>query len=196
MQSINHFLVKPVGSRYNNVKDIEGKSLILNSEIQNHQYINRLAEIISCPVASNKNIKPGDIVLVHHNVFRRWTDIKGREKNSKAYFKENLYLVSEDQIFLKKHKDTWQAIEGFCFVQPLQFKGALDKIIEHPNKGVVVFTDGVFKKDQIVGYTTFSQYEFVVNGQRLFRVYNKFITIKYEYQGNEKAYNPSWAQSS
>jgi len=24
---------------------------------------------------------------------------------------------------------------------------------------------------------------------------NNFITIKYEYQGNEEEYNPSWAQS-
>jgi hypothetical protein len=26
-------------------------------------------------------------------------------------------------------------------------------------------------------------------------VMNKFITIKYEYQGNEEEYNPSWTQS-
>ena len=38
------------------------------------------------------------------------------------------------------------------------------------------------------------QCEEVIDGDRLYRVMNKFITIKYEYQGNEEAYNPSWAQ--
>ena len=60
----------------------------------------------------------------------------------------------------------------------------------------MVYTDGTFNKGDVVGYTPFSQYEFIIDGQRLFRVYNKFITIKYEYKGNEKTYNPSWAQSS
>ena len=53
-----------------------------------------------------------------------------------------------------------------------------------------------YNKDEIVGYTPFSQYEFIINNQKLYRVMNKFITIKYEYQGNEETYNPSWAQSS
>ena len=54
----------------------------------------------------------------------------------------------------------------------------------------------VFDKGELVGFTPFSQYEFIINGKRLYRVMNKFITIKYEYQGNEEAYNPSWAQGS
>ena len=37
--------------------------------------------------------------------------------------------------------------------------------------------------------------EHIVDGERLYRVMNQFINIKYEYQGNEKEYNPSWAQS-
>ena len=39
------------------------------------------------------------------------------------------------------------------------------------------------------------EYEFIINGERLYRIMNKFITIKYEYQGHEEEYNPSWAQS-
>ena len=48
----------------------------------------------------------------------------------------------------------------------------------------------------LVGFTPNSEYEFIIDGERLYRVYTKFITIKYEYQGDEEAYNPSWAQSS
>ena len=56
--------------------------------------------------------------------------------------------------------------------------------------------DGTFKKQTLVGFMPNSEFEFVINGERLYRVMNKFITIKYEYQGNEEEYNPSWAQSS
>ena len=48
----------------------------------------------------------------------------------------------------------------------------------------------------LVGFHPGSEYEFVVDGQRLYRVLSNLITIKYEYQGNEEEYNPSWAESS
>ena len=64
------------------------------------------------------------------------------------------------------------------------------------NIGIIKYTDGSFKVNDLVGFTPISNYEFVIDGELLYRVYTKFITIKYEYQGNEEAYNPSWAQSS
>ena len=59
--------------------------------------------------------------------------------------------------------------------------------------GIVKYTDGVNNVNDLVGFTPFSTYEFIIDGKRLYRVLNKFITIKYEYEGNEEAYNPSWA---
>jgi hypothetical protein len=32
-----------------------------------------------------------------------------------------------------------------------------------------------------------------VDDERLYRVRSRSLTIKYEYQGDEKEYNPSWA---
>ena len=55
------------------------------------------------------------------------------------------------------------------------------------------YSDGSFNLGDLVGFTPFSKYEFVVDGERLYRVYSKFITIQYEYQGDEEEYNPSWA---
>jgi hypothetical protein len=198
MKSLYQFLVKPKGERYNNTKDIGGKSFIINSENQNHEYVNRKGIVISTPSLFNSSILPGAEVILHHNVFRRWSDVRGVEKNSKAYFDKDKYLVSPDQLFLYKNAsdEDWRPVDGFCFVQPLLYQDEFSKEKEHPDRGVIVYTDGTFNKGDIVGYTPFSQYEFIIDGQRLFRVYNKFITIKYEYKGNEKTYNPSWAQSS
>jgi hypothetical protein len=128
-------------------------------------------------------------------VFRRWHDVKGREKNTRSYFNENTYLIKEDQIFLYKQNNEWKAMEGYCFVQPIKERNYLGIEQEEPNIGIVKYTDGVYSIDELVGFTPFSKYEFVIDGKRLYRVMNKFITIKYEYEGNEEEYNPSWAKS-
>tara|TARA_R100000995_G_scaffold25171_1_gene10846 strand:- start:251 stop:829 length:579 start_codon:yes stop_codon:yes gene_type:complete len=192
MQSPFCFVIEPVGERYNNSVSVDNKSLIINTEIYNHEYVNRRGVVVSCPIAGKYDIQPGDDVIVHHNVFRRWHDVKGQERNSKAYFKDNKYIVSADQIFLYNNK----AMPGYSFVQPLVDQNNLSEDKEDPYKGVIVYSDGTYNKDEIVGYTPFSQYEFIINNQKLYRVMNKFITIKYERKGNEEVYNPSWAQSS
>ena len=69
MQSVYGFVVTPKGSRYNNTKNIDGKELIINSEIYNHQFTNREALVLEVPKVNNTNISKGDTVLVHHNVF-------------------------------------------------------------------------------------------------------------------------------
>ena len=196
MRSVYNYVVKPKGGRYNNSKKVGDKDLILNTEIFNHQYINRQATIISTPIISNTDIEVGDDVIVHHNVFRRWHNQHGQEKNSRSYFKEDTYIISQDQIFLYKTFWQWKTIPGFCWVKPIKNFNKLDVDQEQPLMGIIEYADKGFNKDDLVGFRPNSEYEFVINGQKLYRVLSKFITIKYEYQGNEETYNPSWAQSS
>ena len=191
MNAYKDFIISPIGERYNNTKQIDDKELILNTEIFNHQYINRLAKVIATPLLFQSPIKVGDEIIVHHNVFRRWHDVKGREKNSRSYWKEDKYIISEDQIYLYNNK----AMPGFSFVKPLKSNDKFTNDIEQPLIGVVKYSDGKFNINDLVGFTPNSEYEFLINGERLYRVMNKFITIKYEYQGNEEEYNPSWAKS-
>ena len=196
MKSVYNFVVKPKGERYNNTKKLDGGELILNTEIYSHQYVNREAIVISTPIIGNTDIKPGDTVIVHHNVFRRWNDVKGVERNSKAYFNEDTYLVNHEQIFLYKQKDKWIAPKGYCFVIPLKATDKFNTKSEKPLQGIVKYSDGTVEVGDLVGCRPSSEYEFIVDGERLFRVLSNFITIKYEHQGNEEEYNPSWAQSS
>ena len=194
MKSVYNYVVKPKGSRYNNSKKVGDKDLILNTEIFNHQYINREAEVISTPLISYSNIKPGDTIIVHHNVFRRWHNVKGIEKNSRSYFNEDTYIISQDQIFAYYNKQ-WKPMPGYCFVKPIKNFDKFNIDQEQPLMGIIEYADQGFNKGDLIGFTPNSEYEFVINGQKLYRVLSKFITIKYEYQGNEKTYNPSWAQS-
>mgnify|MGYP003145284832 CR=1 FL=1 len=196
MKSVYNFVVTPKGERYNNKKKVGDSELILNTEIYNHQYTNREAIVISTPIIGDTDIKPGDTVVVHHNVFRRWHNVNAEEKNSRSYFDESTYLVNSDQIFLYKRNKEWITPKGYCFVKPLLNKRILSYNPEMPLVGVVKHSDGSFKKGELVGFTPNSEYEFIIDKERLYRVMTQFITIKYEYQGDEEEYNPSWAESS
>jgi len=196
MKSVYNFVVKPKGERYNNSKKIGDLELILNTDIYNHQYVNREATVISTPIVGDTDIKTGDTVIVHHNVFRRWNNQYGIEKNSRAYFNEDTYFINNDQIFLYKRNDKWIAPKGYCFVQPLKAVDQFNIESEKPLQGVVKYSDGTVKVNDLIGFTPNSEYEFIVDGERLYRVLSNLITIKYEYEGNEEEYNPSWAKSS
>ena len=47
MRGLYYFIVKPVKSRYNNVKKIGDKELITNTENFTHQNVNRNAIVLS-----------------------------------------------------------------------------------------------------------------------------------------------------
>ena len=192
MQSLFNFIVKPKHGRYDNKKNIDDSELLLTTEISDHRYVSRTGIVIATPKQNNTNIKTGDEVIVHHNVFRRWHNARGKEKNSASYIKEDLYKVSVDQIFAYRKITQWHCLPGYTFIKPIQGKNGQ----EAKQIGVVKYSDGSFKKDELVGYNPAGEYEFIIDNERLYRVNNKFIEIKYEYTGKEKEYNPSWLQSS
>ena len=196
MKSVYDFVVTPKGERYNNIKKIDGEELILNTEIFNHQYINKEATIISTPIIGDTDIKSGDTAIVHHNVFRRWHNIKGIEKNSRSFFNEDTYFINQDQIFLYKRNNKWIAPKGYCFVKPLRAIDQFNIESERSFQGIVKYSDGTVKVGDLIGYRPKTESEFIVDGERLYRVLSNLITIKYEYQGDEEEYNPSWTESS
>lgn len=200
MRSVLNFIVKPLDdSRYNNKKKIGDKELILNTENFSFQYVNRHAEVICIPSVGETNIQVGDIVIVHHNVFRRWNDIRGVEKDSKSYYKDDMYFVFPDQIFLYKHNNIWKANDTFCFVKPLESTSTdiFNDDKEEPLIGILKYgdkylTEAGLKSGDLIGFKPNTEYEFIIDEQKLYRIFSNSITIKYEYQGKEKEYNPSW----
>ena len=195
MRALYNFIVEPIGERYNNKKQIGGKELILNTEVFNHQYVNREAKIIAVPKLLDNDLQIGDTVLLHHNVFRRWHNMRGIEKNSRGFINENTYSVNADQIYAYKRNDKWNALDGYCFVKPIKSYDKLKVDKEQPLIGIIKYVDKTLKNikvNDLVGFRPSSEFEFIINNERLYRVLTKFITIKYEYQGQEEEYNPSW----
>jgi hypothetical protein len=195
MQSLFNFIIKPKNERYDNKKYIDGQELLLNTEISDHQYVSRVGIVTATPKSEKTEIQVNDEVILHHNVFRRWYDVRGKEKNSRSYYKENEYFVTSDQIFLYKQNGKWQAPKGFCFVKPILSNNILLNEKEVPLRGIIKYVDkelNDIEKEDLVGFTPSSEYEFIVDGERLYRVPTNSISIKYERQGTETEYNPSW----
>ena len=202
MKSIYDFIIKPKNTRYNNTKKVGDKELVLNTEIFNHQYVSREAVIKHLPLAVETELQVGDEVIIHHNVFRRWHNIRGEEKNSRSYIDENTYCVKEDQIYsYNRNNQGWKTLNGYCFVKPIKSNDNFTTEKEELLVGIMKYMDPSLKEYNIsegdlVGFTPYSEYEFIINGEKLYRVLTTDISLKYEYKGNEKEYNPSWAGSS
>ena len=167
MKSVYNFVVAPINSRYNNTKKVGDKELIVNTEIFNHQYVSREAMVKAIPTVGETDIQVGDKVIVHHNVFRRWHNVKGIEKNSRSYFDEETYLVASDQIFLYKRNNTWEPQKGYCFIKPIKSTNELDVDKEKPLTGIVKYSDGTVNEGDLVGFRPSSEYEFIIDGGRV-----------------------------
>ena len=201
MRSLHAFIIEPENQRYNNTKKIDQIDLILNTDLQDHKFVSRVGKVISTPTIGKTGIKQGDKVLVHHNVFRRFHDVRGEEKNSKSFFEEDKYFVFPEQIFMYKRESKWMPLEGFCFVQPIENKNIFSNNPEQELTGIIKYLDNGLikngiKEGDLIGFTPDSEYEFIVENKRLYRVPTNSICIKYEYQGTEKEYHPIWLQSS
>jgi co-chaperonin GroES (HSP10) len=201
MRSVFSFIVKPVGERYNNKVKVEDRELITNTSIEAFKAINNVAEVVALPIAYNTDIKVGDKVIIHHNVFRRFYDMKAKQKNSRSYFTEDLYFVEEDQIYLYGDTGKWKSFNDRCFVKPILNTSDLKLDKEQKHIGILKYGNSSLNTLKItpgdlVGYKPYGEFEFIVDGERLYCMKSNDIVIKYEYKGNETEYNPSWAKSS
>ena len=200
MKSLYNFVIEPKNGRYDNEVEFNGKKLILNTTMDDHKFVNRIGIVKSTPSLMETNIQVGDEVIVHHNVFRRFHDIRGVEKNSSSFFKEDLYFCYSDQIFLFKHKDEWKAPLNYCFVKPVvdTKESVLKKENECPLVGILKYGNSSLEaleinEGDLVGFSPNSEYEFIIDNNRLYRMTTNDIIIKYENKGNKVEYNPSWA---
>ena len=198
MKSLYDFIIKPLGDRYENEIKIGDKTLVLNTKIESFKSVNNLAVVAETPKAFKTSIQKGDIVLIHHNVFRVFYDMKGVKKNSRSYFKDDLYFCAVDQIYLYKNTEDWKSFGDRCFVMPLKNEDILTNDKEQKLIGILKYGNNSLKAlninpGDVVGFTPNSEWDFIVDEQRVFCMKSNDIVIKYEHQGNQVEYNPSWA---
>lgn len=185
MQSPFNFIVKPIdGKRYNNTKNVFGIDLIINTSEEDHKFSNRYAEVIEVPYKYEGPIEKGDILLVHHNVFKYYNDIKGRQKSGRSFFRDDIFLIDTEQFYLYKRGDDWHSYDRYCFVKPIP---AIDSYIKkpftkEPLMGTMVYPNSYLieqgiKIGDVVCFKPDSEYEFEIDGEKLYRIFDHQITI-------------------
>jgi hypothetical protein len=183
MQSPFDFIV--TGQRYNNTKEVGGIELIVNTSEEDHRFSNRYAEVVEVPRGYTGPVQKGDTLLVHHNVFKFYNDIKGRRKSSRSFFRDDIFFVEPNQFYLYRHDGKWHTYDRYCFVKPMP---AVDSYIKkpftnEPLMGVMrypnayLLTQGV-KEGDTVCFKPDSEYEFDVDGEKLYRIFDHQITMK------------------
>jgi hypothetical protein len=95
---------------------------------------------------------------------------------------------------LKSHLD-------YCFIKPILNTYDLDNKKEKPNVGIVKYTNNTLEAlgiipGTLITFTPNSEFEFIIDGERLYCMKSNDIALTHEYKGNEKENNPSWAKSS
>ena len=201
MKSIYDFIIKPLGKRYDNEVKVGEQTLITNSSIESFKHVNNIAVVVETPTAFATPIKKGDIIIVHHNVFRVFYDVKGIKKNSRSFLKDDNFLCSVDQIYLYKRDNLkWKSFGDRCFVTPVKNKDHLRSekltsligILKIGNSSLEALNIAV---GDLVGFTPNSEWEFVVDNQIMYCMKSNDIVIKYGLDRNEEEYNKSWSDS-
>ena len=195
MKSLYNFIIKPYKARYDNVRRVGDKELIINTGIEDHKFVSKKAVVVSTPAAFDTDIRCGDTVYVHHNIFRRYYDMRGKEKNSSTFFKDELYFCNLDQIYmynLKAHLD-------YCFVKPILNKSNLSVDKEKEYFGILKYSNksleaAGLRPGDLVMFTPNSEFEFIIEGERLYCMKSNDIAVTHEYEGNEEEYQPNWAK--
>jgi hypothetical protein len=186
MKSPFCFIVKPLkGRRYNNTKKVAGIDLIISTSQEDFRFSNREAEVIQLPIDYKGPIGVGDTLLVHHNVFKYYNDIKGKQRSGKSFFKDDLFFVEDDQFYLYKNKNGWNSHDRYCFVLPVDVEDSYiyKPISEEPLVGIMKYPNdfltskGVRAGDKIT-FKPGSEYEFEVDGEKIYRMFDHQITIK------------------
>jgi len=201
MNSVYDFIISPKNKRYNNEKKVGDKTLVVNTNIEDHKLVSKEAIVVSVPLAFKTILKVGDEIMVHHNIFRRWYDVRGEQRNSGQYFKEDLYFCKPDQIYLHKKGDNWIPFMNRCFVMPIKDTESLTLDVEKKCVGILKIGNNELEAldinpGDIVGYKPGREWEFIIDNKRIYCMKSNDIVIKYEHKGNEEEYNPGWTSSS
>ncbi|MFY8248090.1 MAG: hypothetical protein ACOVJ5_00115 [Gloeomargaritales cyanobacterium] len=186
MRSPFSFIVKPLkGRRYDNIKSIGDINFITSTSQEDHMASNRFAEVVSTPLGYDGEIKSGDILLVHHNVFKYYYDMRGRQQSSHNHFKDDMFFVEDDQFFMFFNDKNWKCYSKYCFIEPVELKDyyLVKPGTEEPLLGRIRYIndellDLGLKVGDEVAFEPDSEYPFYINDEKVYRMFTSNIKIK------------------
>jgi hypothetical protein len=185
MKSPFNFIVRPLdGKRYNNIKKIGDVDFIVSTSEEDYKSANRYGEVFETPIGYSGPIKIGDILLVHHNVFKFYNDMKGNQRSGRSFFKDDLFFVDSEQFFMFYNGEEWTAYDKYCFVKPIPtIESYIYKpFAEEPLMGKIKYVNEYLKSKGVksgdtVTFLPDTEYEFNIDGEKLYRMYDHHISM-------------------
>jgi len=175
MRSPFQFIVSPVNDkRYNNTINISGVDFIISVNDEDYAYTNRYATLLSTPPNYAGPAIIGDVLLVHHNVFRLYGDMHGYQRSGKSFLRDNNFLLDDDQFYMYKRNGVWMPHGDYCFAK-VPDTGMLVAELTHVSIGMEKLG---FARGDMVSFVPGCIYEFDIDGEKLFRIMDKHITVK------------------
>lgn len=179
MRSPDKFLVTPYnGRRYDNIEKIGGVEVVIGTSEEDHITANRLALVLETPLGYNGDIKKGDILIVHHNTFKIYLDTDGKRRSMATHFRDMKFFVGDDLFYLYGNEGNWKCHDRYCFVKPIKSPEMITEYL--PLTGEMKFVNdtlqknGVKRGDKVI-FKPHSEYEFRIDGELLYRVFDHSI---------------------
>jgi co-chaperonin GroES (HSP10) len=184
LQSINKFIIKPVdGKQYINTKKIGDSEIVLTTSIENHEDVQRYAEVVALPMNYNGNIKVKDIVIVQHNIFRIAVNDWGVPMQSNNHILDDHFYIDEELIYLIIRDNIKIATDNYVFVEPIKEKTDWEGIKFVQHVGILRFPSDIVKKqllcdgDKVV-FRKNSEYEFKIDDKNMYMMRNIRLLAK------------------
>ena len=181
MKSPHYFIVKPLNEkRYNN----ESNGIIVNVSLEDHNFTQRLCEVIQVPIGYNGPAEIGDTLVVGHNTFRVYYDNQGYPRESKYHIEGNLFYVEPElsYMIIKRGSKDKIALEPYCFVKPLMKEYRYEGEKEEEQFGILMYanTDMLnkgFNNGDRVGFMRDSEYEFNIEDEKLYMMKQRRVLM-------------------
>jgi len=182
MKPLFLFLIEPLdGRRYDSECVLENGSVFsLSVSQQDHLSTQRQALVLEVPHGYTGPVNKGDTVITHHNVFRKIYNQKGKETSSNHSVGNGTYVVEPSLIYMHKSNGSqWEAIRPYIFVSELPSDDrTLDSSSIKQLFGLVEFSsDPDIPVGKIISFQPESEYEFHIDGRKLYRMYERNVTL-------------------
>ena len=186
MRGLFNYIVSPKKERYDNKETIGNTEFVLNTDISEFKHISRTAIVKALPSEIDTPIQIGDEIIIHHNIFRRWYDIKGRERNGSSYIDEDSYLCQPDQLFMyRRNGGEWTGVDNSCFISPVENDEKYSTEKEKERVGIIEISNDYLSSlglsvGDTVGFTPSSEYEFMIDGKKMYKMSSRDICLHYD----------------
>ena len=110
--------------------------------------------------------------------------MKGVEKSGPCHFKDDLYIVDVEQVYLYKSKGKWNSVGDYCFIKPIEREKDVILSVDRNKQLVGEVKYGnkelreldIFEGDNVC-FLPDSEYEFEIDGETLYRMKTKDVCV-------------------